>query len=410
MSHVILYVGLTLFISFILKYYLSDRFKIPAVTIYILLGVLLGVSFFKIYNTETLEHLDFISKIALGLIAFIIGSELNKDVIFSLGKSIIFIAVFEALAAFFVVLIAIKTFTDLPSYYALILGAVASATAPAATVAVIQQYKAKGPLTSTIMGVVGIDDAVALIIFVFASIFASNMLKGVELSLVTIIVTPLKNIFISVAIGIVSGIMFSIIMKRIRDTEILLMAIMAFILIQLGITELLDVSELLAIMFFGSYLANVNKLLTHQIKNIVEYLTPIILPLFFIFAGAHLNIGLIGKIGLLGVIYTIARITGKVSGSYMGAVLGKAQPVVRRWIGFSLIPQVGVAIALALAVSHKFGTDEYGQAGKELTEVVINILLFTTIITEILGPLLTKISLGKAKEIPFNFDNVKQGD
>ncbi len=400
MGHIILYIGLTLFIGFILKYYVSDRFKIPAVTIYIILGVILGISFVKMYDDAMLKNLDFISKLALGLIAFIIGSELNKDVIFKLGRSIISIAIFEALAAFLIVMCSIVFFTSLPFYYALILGSVASATAPAATVYVIQQYKAKGPLTSTIMGVVGIDDAVALIIYVFASIFASNILKGTDLSVFVIMVKPLINILLSVIIGLVSGIVYIMMMKKIRDNEIILMSIFAFILIQLGVSELLNVSELLAIMFFGAFIVNVNYNLSRRTGSIANSLNPIILPLFFIFAGAHLNVNLVGKIGVLGLIYTASRMAGKIGGAYFGAVVGKAQPVVRKWIGFSLIPQVGVAVALALSVSQKFGTEEYGKAGTELASIVINVLLFTTIITEIIGPVLTRISLTKAKEIP----------
>ncbi len=406
MTHIFIYIGLTLFAGFILKFYVSDRYKIPAVTIYILMGVVLGISFLKIFNAEALEHLDFISKLALGIIAFIIGSELNKDVLFSLGRSIIFIAVFEALMAFFIVITAIYYLTSLPFYYALILGAVASATAPAATVYVIQQYKAKGPLTSTIMGVVGIDDAMALIIYVFASIFASNIMKGTELSVGRLILKPLVNISISLVIGAVSGLVYTLIMRKIRDNEVVLMAIFAFILVQLGLAEMFDVSELLAIMTFGTFLVNLNGPLTHRTKNIIEGISPLILPLFFIFAGAHLNINLIGKIGILGLIYTTARMTGKISGAYLGATIGKALPVVRKYIGFSLIPQVGVAVALALSVSQKFGSGAYGSAGKELTSVVINVLLFTTIITEAVGPMMTKMSLSRAQEIPSQAENI----
>jgi Kef-type K+ transport system membrane component KefB len=406
MTHTIIYIGLTLFAGFILKHHVSDRYKIPAVTIYIIMGVLLGISFLKIFNSEALIQLDFISKLALGIIAFIIGSELNKNVLFSLGRSIIFIAVFEALAAFLIVTLAVYTLTSLPFYYALILGSVASATAPAATVYVIQQYKAKGPLTSTIMGVVGIDDAVALVIYVFASIFASNIMKGTELSAGKLLLDPVVNISISLAIGVASGILYSLIMRKIRDNEVVLMAIFSFILIQLGLAELFKVSELLAIMMFGITIVNINGPLTHRTKNIIEGLSPIILPLFFIFAGAHLNIKLIGKIGILGLIYTIARMTGKISGAYLGAVLGRAQPLVRKFIGFSLIPQVGVAVALALSLGQKFGTAEYGAAGRELTSVVINVLLFTTIITEVIGPVLTKSSLTRAGEIPSAVEDI----
>lgn len=414
-------VGTILFVAFLLKYHISDRFKVPAVTVYVILGVLVGISFVRIFSMHQLEELGFVSKLALGTIAFIIGSELNRSVIASLGRSIISIAFFEALLAFAAVFLSIYLLTDWPVYYALILGSVASATAPAATVYVIQQYRARGPLTSTIMGVVGIDDAISLIIFVFASIIAGNMLQtelagdllwtlsrspalwpGLLLksgSPLMQILQPFFSVLLSLGIGVVAGVVYGLIMRRIRDNEIVLMAIIAFILILLGVSELAGVSELLTVMSFGAWLANTDKFITGRTRNNLESLSPLLLPLFFIFAGARLNIQLIGQIGLIGLLYTAARLAGKIGGASLGAVLGKAPKTVRRWIGFALVPQVGVAVALALAVNDRFGGGAYGTPGSDMAVLVINILLFTTVFTEIVGPVLTRIALKHAKEI-----------
>lgn len=399
LEYLLISLGITLLIALLLKYFISDRYKIPAVTLYIVFGVIMGISLLKIYSDKTLNDLNFISKIALGIIAFTIGSELDKNTLSKLGKSILIIAILESSGAFIIVTSCMLIFTNYPFYYALILGAVSSATAPAATVYVIRQYKAKGPLTSTIMGVVGVDDAVALIIFVFASVFATSFIKGTTPSIFVIIFKPLIIIFFSIAFGFISGFIYNIIFKKIRDNEIIIMGIFAFLLIQLGISEKFDLSELLTIMSFGLFLANTNNNLTYRSKLNLENISPILLPLFFILAGAQLNIKLIGKIGIVGIIYTLARMAGKISGASLGASIGKAKKVVRKYVGLGLIPQVGVAVALALTVKSKFGTGNYGQNGIDLSNIVINILLFTTIITETIGPLLTKIALTFAGEI-----------
>lgn len=402
LEYLLISLGITLLIALLLKYFISDRYKIPAVTLYIIFGVIMGISLLKVFTDKTLSDLNFVSKIALGIIAFTIGSELDKNTLAKLGKSILIIAFFESFGAFIVVTGSLILFTNYPFYYALILGAVSSATAPAATVYVIRQYKAKGPLTSTIMGVVGVDDAAALIIFVFASVFASSFMKGTNPSIIVIIFKPIIIIAISVLLGFLSGFVYNLIFRKIRDNEIIIMGIFAFLLIQLGISEKFDLSELLAIMSFGLYLANTNNNLTYRSKLNLDNISPILLPLFFILAGAQLNIKLIGKIGLIGLLYTAARMTGKILGASFGAVIGKAQKVVKKFVGFALIPQVGVAVALALTVKSKYGTGAYGQTGIDLSNIVINILLFTTIITETIGPFLTKTALTMAGEIEEN--------
>jgi Kef-type K+ transport system membrane component KefB len=161
----------------------------------------------------------------------------------------------------------------------------------------------------------------------------------------------------------------------------------------------MEISELLTIMAFAAFLANSDQFVTARTKKNLELLNPVLLPFFFIFAGARLNIQLIGEIGLIGLLYTGARMAGKIGGASLGAVIGKASAMVKKWIGFSLIPQVGVAVALALAVNQQFGKGGYGAEGIQLANIVINILLFTTIITEIVGPILTRAALKNAGEI-----------
>ncbi len=398
-TNFLFYVGAVLFVAFVAKFLFSDRLHFPAVTIYVILGVVVGMSVLRIFPAPALASLDFLTRLGVGLIAFVIGSELDARTLRQLGRSIIVIACLEASLAFLFVAGTVYLFFPGKPEFALILGAVASATAPAATVYVIRQFKAKGPLTSTIMGVVGIDDAFALIIYVFASLFAEGILKGEGVNLVVMITRPFITIGESVGVGLAAGLLCYFLLRKVRDPENLRMASFAMVVLLLGVSDFLNLSELLTIMSFGILLTNSNLMLGNRTRTNLEALSPVILPLFFILAGAHLNVGLILQIGLLGLAYTGARALGKISGATLGALVGGAQKSVRRYIGFSLVPQVGVAIALALAVQNRFGGGRFGPDGNELASLVINILLFTTLITEVAGPLLTKASLTAAGEI-----------
>jgi len=368
------------------------------VTGYVLLGVVLGVSLLRLLHEEALQHMDLVNDLALGLIGFTIGSELRRDVFKKLGKSIFLIALFESLCAFILVTVFVYLLDPTRIYLALILGAVASATAPAATVYVIQQYKTKGPLTSTILAVVGIDDAIALMIFVFAAAVTKSLLSVEHISSLHIILTPVLEILFSLLLGTMLGLLFVWLFRRVRFPDDLSLGIIGFILLGLGIAEHFHLSGLLAIMAFGSVSSNMNLMLNNRSGKVLEQFSPILFACFFIFGGAHLNLTLLPKVGVLGLVYLIARMAGKMGGASLGAWISRAPPSVRKYIGFALIPQVGVAIALAILVKKEFGTGAFGEEGMHLAEVVINVLLFTTIITEIVGPLLTKMALTRAGE------------
>lgn len=390
--------AITAIIAYFVKSFTS-RIGIPTVTGYVLVGVVLGISLMRVYTINALDHMEIVNDFALGLIGFTIGSELRREVFKSLGKSILLIALFEAFGAFLLVTLVLYLIHPDKLYQALVLGAVASATAPAATVYVIQQYKAKGPLSSTILAVVGIDDAIALMIFVVASIMAKSVLAAEHISLIHLIVEPVIEIGLSVIMGIVFGLIFISLFKRVRYPDDVTLGILAFVLINLGIASRFHLSGLLSVMAFGAAVTNMNVMLTNRAVKSLENFSPILYACFFIFGGAHLNIALFPQVGLLGFVYLISRMTGKIGGASIGATLGKAPGVVRKYIGLSLIPQVGVAIALAIMVKKEFGNGHYGEAGDTLAVIVINVLLFTTIITEIIGPILTKFALKRSGEM-----------
>jgi Kef-type K+ transport system membrane component KefB len=371
---------------------------IPIVTGYVIIGVFLGISVIKVFHSVTLERFGIINDFALGIIGFTIGSELRKDIFQKLGKAIIFIALLESLMAFFLVGFFIYLFDSSKLYQALILGSVASATAPAATVYVIQQYKAKGALSSTILAVVGIDDALALIIFVFATVLTKSILSMEQISFVKFFIIPVVEITVSILLGVIMSLLFYILFKNVRYPDDLLLGTAAFILLILGVSQKFHLSSLLSVMAFGTIITNINPMLTNRSARVLENISPLLFALFFIFAGAHLDISLLPQIGLMGFVYLISRSIGKIGGASLGALIGKAPSVVRKYVGFSLIPQVGVAIALAIMVKKDFGGGQYGEKGILLSTMIINILLFTTIITEIIGPWLTKYALTKAGE------------
>lgn len=395
--NLILSLAMAAFIAYLTKR-LTGKLGIPIVTGYVIMGVFLGVSLLKVFRTETLDRLDIISDFALGIIGFTIGSELKKEVFQKLGKSIFLIAAGESILACIVVTVCIYAIHPSKLYQALIFGAVASATAPAATVHVIRQYKSRGPLTSTILAVVGIDDAFALILFTFALAVSKSLLSAEHISFLSIFLSSGIEIALSIVLGIFTGLLFFFLFRNTRFPDDLLLGVSAFILAILGISRQFHLSGLLAAMVFGAVVTNAHTMLMNRSVKILEGISPLLLAFFFIFAGSHLDITLLPKIGLMGLVYLLGRAGGKIGGAGLGALMGKAPAVVKKYVGFSLIPQVGVAVALAIIVKKEFGIDAYGPQGAELSSLVINILLFTTIITEIVGPLLTKMALTKAGE------------
>ncbi len=376
-----------------------NKLKIPEVTGFVLLGVILGVSVVNLLTPEILHKFSPISTIALGMIAFTIGIELKVDVIKKLGKSIFAIVICESLGTFAIVFSVLNYLFHAELNTALLLGAVASATAPAATVAVIKQYKTKGPLTSTILAVVGLDDAAALIIYVFVEGFVSSKILGTSIAIPTMLLGALISILEAFGIGIICAIIYVLILKKVKNNEQIMLLLVAFLLGLIGISEYLGVSELLATMAFGAVIVNTSPVLSKKSSNIVTGLSPIFITAFFILGGANLNIALIRKIGVLGLFYFGARSIGKTLGASIGARIGKAPKSVKKYVGFALLPQVGVALALALAINKEFTLPKYGSAGATMATIVINVLLFTTIITEIVGPLLTRYALKKAGEV-----------
>lgn len=374
----------------------SDKAKIPQVVGYIIVGVLVGVSGFELVSLKMVANLEFISSLALALIGFTVGGELNYSDIKELGTSILVITIFESLSAFVLVLLSVFFLTkSLP--VALIFGALASATAPAATVDVLWQYRSKGPLTTTIFAVVGLDDAAALAIYAFAASIAKVLISGKKnVSLLAMVERPFFEIIGSLVLGCLMGIILHYILKttRHKKNELLIISL-GFILICAGLANYLDFSLILTSMALGVTLTNFS-IGNKESFDAIASTTPPIYLLFFILVGARMQIALLPKLGLLGLIYVVMRISGKAFGAYFGASISNAPAVVKKYLGFALISQAGVAIGLAIDASHTF--KKLGPQGAHLGLLVINVIAATTFIFQIIGPPLTKYAIFGAKE------------
>jgi Kef-type K+ transport system membrane component KefB len=368
---------------------IMNKIKMPAVAGYIIAGLVIGVSGFRILNGVSLDALSFLSDFALCIIAFNIGSELEVDILKKMGRSIFVIATFEALTAF-VLVSGVTYLVSKDLALALILGAVSSATAPAATVMVLKEFNAKGPLTSTLLGIVAVDDVICLMIYSVASAVAKVLMAHSTLSVYKVVMLPLAEIFFSLLLGIALGIIMSLLIKTAnRDSETLLYVV-GTLLVLVGVATHFHLSTLLSAMALGAAVANLSKHKHKAFENIDNFSPPIIAA-FFVLAGARLDIFLLPQIGLIGVLYLVFRIAGKLLGASMGATVARSPKVVKKYIGLGLLSQVGVAVGLAITVSKEF-------PGTMLGSVVVTILLSTTILTEIIGPYATKYAIMKADE------------
>ena len=381
--------------------------KLPSLLGYMLLGVLMGSSFTGLFDEAGLGRLGFITEITLGFVAFMIGAELSIKSLKRQGFGIITIIFSESLIAFLVVLTAVYALTrDLP--LALIFGAMAPASAPAGTVAVIQEFRARGSLTKTIYAVVGFDDGLAIIIFGFASAFAKMLLEsevsgahGFELAGFA---KPVVEIALSLVLGGALGFVFSFMIRRISAERDYFILVFGFILLALGFSAWQHLSIILTNMVIGFVLVNTcRESVVQKVLKQLHPSTPFMFILFFALAGANLHLAALPSLGLVGIVYIAGRSFGLIGGSYFGAYIIKADEKIKKYLGLGILCQAGVAIGLALIVKNEFtaiGTEHAARIGV----TVITTITATSIFFEIVGPILTKYSLQKAGEITVGDD------
>lgn len=364
--------------------------KLPNVTGYLIAGLLLGPHILKLVPTNLIGSLELISEMALAFIAFSIGSEFKLSYLKKVGLTPIVIAILEGLAATFLVTLAL-VFFGFDIKVALLLGAIASATAPAATIMVVKQFNAKGPVTETLLSVVALDDAVALIAFGFSMAIVNSLQNPNKASLIMAIISPFIEIIGSVMLGFLLGLLYTIPLRYFKKASNRTIITTGFVFLGSALAEMLDLSPLLLCMCMGAMLININKS-GNEIMGLVNNVTPPIFLMFFVVSGMELDITSIPKIGVIGIIYVICRVIGKVAGAYIGAAIMKAPAPVKKYLGYSLVPQAGVAIGLSLIAANTL--PELGQA-------IRTVVLCATFIYELTGPTITKLSLEKAGEIHY---------
>jgi hypothetical protein len=377
--------------------------KLPNVTGYLIAGLLIGPSVLGLIDKATVESFDMIVTLALGFIAFSIGGEFKLGTLKKLGKNVTVITFFQALGAVavvFVVLLVAGLCGALGEDYlpmVFTLSAIATATAPAATLLVVRQYKAHGPVTETLLPVVAMDDAIGLMIFAIFNAIAVAIASGETPTVTTMLLDPLLEIFLSLLIGFALGLVVALCTRVFKSRANRLCLCITATVIGVALADMWGLSSLLLCMMIGAVFSNLGFEVDRVLEGTDRW-TPPLFMLFFVISGADLDLSILPTVGILGALYIIARALGKYFGAMAGAAVVKADPNIRKYLGITLLPQAGVAVGMAQIALSEFTALGESDIGRKIQAVV----LCATLVYEIVGPVLTKISLKKAGEITGN--------
>ena len=377
--------------------------KLPNVTGYLIAGLLIGPSVLGLIDKATVESFDMIVTLALGFIAFSIGGEFKLGTLKKLGKNVTVITFFQALGAvavvFVVLLVAGLCGTLGEDYLPMVftLSAIATATAPAATLLVVRQYKAHGPVTETLLPVVAMDDAIGLMIFAIFNAIAVAIASGETPTVTTMLLDPLLEIFLSLLIGFALGLVVALCTRVFKSRANRLCLCITATVIGVALADMWGLSSLLLCMMIGAVFSNLGFEVDRVLEGTDRW-TPPLFMLFFVISGADLDLSILPTVGILGALYIIARALGKYFGAMAGAAVVKADPNIRKYLGITLLPQAGVAVGMAQIALSEFTALGESDIGRKIQAVV----LCATLVYEIVGPVLTKISLKKAGEITGN--------
>ena len=422
------YIAVLLLVA-LLSTRLMALIKLPNVTGYIITGIIMGPFLFGVlFNNFSYENIKdgiiygfvdkigWVSSVALGFIAFSIGTSFKTSTLKALGKRVIVITALEALgASLLVIVVLLAAHFIFPQYVtlqlALTLAAIASATAPAATLMVIKQYRAHGPLVDTLLPVVALDDAAALILFAILFQLASALAGG-SLSIYSILIKPLLEILISLGVGAVLGFIVSFASRFFKSRNNRLIWNIFSVFAALGFYYLFkspamggfELSSLLTCMMAGMIYTNFARE-SGRTLDVQDRFTSPIYMMFFVISGASLDLTIFFNgdglmVVLIALTYIIFRVIGKWSGAYLGASITRCEPQVKKYLGFALVPQAGVAIGLSTTAYKLFSNNpETAKTGA----LILAIILTSTLIYELVGPMVAKFALTKAHEIPDNY-------
>ena len=364
------------------------KIGLPNVTGYLVSGLLIGPCCLGILNRDVVNSMGVISTVALGFIAFSIGGEFKLSHIRQIGKSVITITFLQALMATALVDIVLIV-AGSPMPVCLTLGAVATATAPAATLMVVRQYKAHGPVTGILLPVVALDDAIGLMVFSVSISIAKVLGAGEALSVKTMLLEPLLEIVGSLALGAALGLLLTFVLRFFHSHVNKLMLGLTAVMLGTALADVLGLSSLLLCMAVGAVMANLYEG-CDRLLELTDDWTPALFMLFFVISGAQLDLTIVPTVGLLGVLYILFRSLGKYLGAWLGAKLEHQHENIRKYLGLTLLPQAGVAIGMAQIAARSL--PGYGTQ-------VQAVALCATLVYELVGPLITKAALTKAGEI-----------
>jgi Kef-type K+ transport system membrane component KefB len=364
---------------------LSHRFKIPRVTGYMLTGLIFGPSVIGLISSETLQSIHVINEIALGLILFAIGGEIEWRHLKSMGVRVIYVALLESLGAFVLVTGLTQVVTG-DWGLAFLLGSISVATAPGVTLLVIREYRARGPLTDTLLAVVAINNVLCLILFRFAFSFYSAM-AGESLTLIGL--ELIKELVASILVGGIVAAVITFWEQKIDDLSELLLVIVGGLLLGIGVAKQLGISPLMVCLIVGVVTNNLSMMHRLVYAELRQTEMPFYIA-FFVLSGASLHLDLLPHLGVLGVVYLFARPLGKWVGATLAARRCQCEPQVTRNLGITLLPQAGVAIGMVMVVSETY---------PEMGQTIGTVILSSVIVYEGIGPFLTRLALARAKEI-----------
>ena len=404
--HTLIALGI-LFIAGYLGGRCANYLKLPRVTGYIIAGILLSPSLSGILSQRVVEeNFSIVTDIALAIIAYSIGGSLKLSDLKLLGKSILWITISQALGAFILTFILIFTlspyflgtqiphasFLEIYLPLALIIGAVSTATDPATILAIIHEYKAKGPLTTTLLGVVALDDGLAVMLYAFAGTIVVALRKAGSISLYNMAIEPLIIIMGSLLLGTIFGFLLTKIAAWIKRKESLLVVILGNIFLCTGISTQLNLSPLLANMMLGFFVVN-KAMHSHDLFRAIEKnIEELIFVLFFTLAGAHINLAVMKIAGFLALIITISRFSGKLLGTKLGAGFSHAPEIAKKYLGYGLLPIAGVAMGLILLGKSLMASSPL------VAEIMVNAVLGSIIINELIAPPLVKFIIIRSGE------------
>ena len=375
-----------------------SKMNMPKVMGYMIIGLLVGESFHGFLSHEITESFVPLINLSLGVIGFMIGSELRFDRFKRYSRSIYSILLVESLFTFLLVA-TVTTLITKKLYMGLILGALSSATAPAATYSVLGEYKARGPLTLTTLSIVALDDALALILYGFASVFAKSMILHESVSIVKMLAMPLFEIMVSVLLGGVAGVILNFSFVKTKNRENILPLILGTIILIVGLAVFLKVDLILASMVLGIVVVNLQPAQNREMFDVIKKFSPPIFILFFVLVGARLDARILVKGGvfILAVAYIASRTIGKMAGAYIGGKISGANTTVTKYLGFCLMDQAGVAVGLSIAAYGTFSV--LGEEYKLVGITIISIITATTFLLQLISPPMIKYGIRKADEI-----------